>query len=174
MPAKGETEAFLEVLLAVGVQIPLYLVIFFWNPMLSLITPAAWFSSLLLDFYTTWRFYREDPSRFTVEERNRIFSRLVSKFGFKRATMAFALAAEIPFAALLAAILIPPISSFLLGTVADPVASLSVSLMVLSLSHIQAAIKNFRIELKRRRKETTHMRILSFIRGDDRCKWMKG
>ena len=168
MPAKGETEAFLEVLLAVGIQIPLYIFIFFWIPALSLVAPLAWFSSLLVDFYTTWRFYREDPSRFDNKERNKIFSRLVSKFGFRKATVAFALVAEIPFAALLAALLIPPISSFLAGTVVDPATSLSVSLMVLCSSHIQAATKNLRIELKRRKKETTHMRILSLVDRDCR------
>jgi len=82
--------------------------------------------------------------------------------------VAFALVAEIPFAALLAALLIPPISSFLVGTFVDPATSLSVSLMVLCSSHIQAATKNLRIELKRRKKETTHMRILSFIDRDYR------
>ena len=168
MPAKGETEAFLEVLLAVGIQIPLYIFIFFWIPALSPVAPLAWFSSLLLDFYTTWRFYREDSSRFDDKERNKIFSRLVSKFGFEKAIVAFALVAEIPFATLLAAMLIPPISSFLTGTVLDPATSTSVSLMVLSSSHIQAAAKNLRIELKRRKRETTHMRILSFIGGDHR------
>lgn len=55
-----------------------------------------WLISLTADLYSTHRFYRENPDQFSQKERNKVFVLLTKKLGFRKASIFFPLAFEIP------------------------------------------------------------------------------
>ncbi|MHA1711322.1 MAG: hypothetical protein ACTSUS_04570 [Candidatus Freyarchaeota archaeon] len=109
---------------------------------------------LSLDLYTTWRFYKQNPMGFGLAERNRAFGFLAEKFSFPVAAVAFVALVEIPFAALLTFILIPPVYTYLYGLNGEQIAYLSVGLAVTGSLHLQATIRNLKIEMRGKSKSS--------------------
>jgi len=79
------------------------------------VIPPLWISSVLLDVYTTWRFYRLEPERFNVNERNVIYAYLVAKFGFKTGSILQFILVEIPSLIVFALLPIPVFYWFVTG-----------------------------------------------------------
>jgi len=136
----------LTVLLYTAVLTPTFLFLVKIQPALAAAYTALWAASLIPDWYTTWRFYIEAPEDFSRNERNPIVSQLVSKLGFKRAAAAYTLIYEPITALLLAATLLPFISTFLTGETSINMAeNIPTVLAVYGIGHIHASIRNFRI-----------------------------
>jgi hypothetical protein len=146
---RGEAKEFLKVLVTVSALTPTLLFLSVLMPMLGAVFTAFWAFSLSLDLHTTWRFYKQNPGQFRSMERNRIFSLLAEKLGFPAAAAAFITLVEIPFAAFLTLILVSPAYTYLCRLNAEPVACTSVGLAVIGSTHLQAAVRNLRTEMRR-------------------------
>lgn len=153
---RGEGREFLKVLVTVSALTPTLLFLSVLTPMLRAVFTAFWAFSLSLDLHTTWRFYKQSPRRFRSMERNRIFSLLAEKLGFPAAAAAFITLVEIPFATFLALILVSPAYTYLCGLNAEPVACLSVGLAVIGSTHLQAALRNLKTEMRRGNNRVSH------------------
>ena len=92
----GEIRDFLEVLASTPLLLGLCILLEHVIPHLIFIIPPLWAFSVLLDVYTTWRFYRIEPERFNVNERNTIYAYLVAKFGFKIGSILQFMLVEVP------------------------------------------------------------------------------
>lgn len=154
---RGEAKELIEILMMVSTLTPIFLFLSVLTPTLRFVFPVFWASCLSLDLYTTWRFYKQDPRRFGLAERNRTFGFLAEKFSFPVAAVAFVTLVEIPFAALLTFILIPPVYTYLCGLNGKPMAYLSVGLAVTGSLHLQAAIRNLKIEMQRKSKSSASL-----------------
>ena len=131
-------------LLALIVAIPVFLFLSALFSQTYLIFLVLWVFCLGLDIHTTYKFYRADPANFEGNERNKIFSALTKKLGFKKATLIFPVAIEIPLLLFFSAIplQILYLQMFAINDTSNFVVCLSASFGISAIGHLQAAIKN--------------------------------
>ncbi|MEM2189387.1 MAG: hypothetical protein QXG35_08685 [Nitrososphaerota archaeon] len=91
----------------VGLGPTLLINLTFCAPNLTFVYPLVWTAGVALDFYTTYRFYRQDPGAFEKNELSGYMRRLYRVFGFRAGLVAFLLLVELPIASLIALLLIP-------------------------------------------------------------------
>lgn len=147
----GEIRDFLEVLASTPLLLGLCILLEHAIPHLIFVIPPLWASSVLLDVYTTWRFYRLEPERFNVSERNAIYAYLVAKFGFKAGSILHFMLVEAPSLIVFAALPIPVLYWFITGSQPSPQFSLSAAMILLIAAHLHAAYLNIEFEKRLRR-----------------------
>jgi len=148
----GEIRDFLEVLALTPLLVGLCILIEHAIPHLIFVIPPLWISSVLLDIYTTWRFYRLEPERFNVNERNAIYAYLVAKFGFKAGSILQFMLVEASSLIVFAALPIPVLYWFITGRQPSPQFSLSAAMTLLIAAHLHAAHINIEFEKGLRRR----------------------
>ena len=142
----GEIRDFLEVLISTPLLVGLCILLEHAIPHLIFVIPPLWISSVLLDVYTTWRFYRLEPERFNVNERNAIYAYLVGKFGFKIGSILQFMLVEVPSLIVFAALPIPVLYQFVTGRQPSLQFSLSAAMTLLIAAHLHAAHLNVEFE----------------------------
>lgn len=147
---RGEAKELIEILIMVSTLTPILIFLSTQTAKLHFVFPFFWALCLSLDLYTTWRFYKQDQGRFRSAERNRAFGLLAEKFSFPVAAVAFITLVEIPFTAFLTFTLIPPVYTYLCGLNGKPLAYLSVGLAMTGFLHLQAAVRNQKIEMRQK------------------------
>ncbi|MBW2596960.1 MAG: hypothetical protein JRC93_13545 [Deltaproteobacteria bacterium] len=126
-------------------SIPVFLFLSVFQPPVKFLLVAFWFFTVASDLYSTYGFYREDPSRFGEVERNKIFAFFVENLGFKKASVAFVLAVEVPKIFLFAFLLLQVVYAYMFGELmADPLACLAASFGMAAVGHLQATLQNLR------------------------------
>jgi len=100
------------------------------------------------DFYTTHRFYRENPANFASEETSGYMRRLYRHFGFKASLIAFLAFVEVPVALIISFALIPASARVFSLPRIEALACLSSGLAFLGIGHLAAAAWNYRRELE--------------------------
>jgi len=130
-------------LLILIVVIPAFLFLSALFSQVHLVFLVLWIFCLGFDMHTTFQFYREDPANFYGNERNKIFSTLTKKVGFKKAALIFPITIEIPLLLFFSALPLQMLYLHMFVTVASNfVACLSASFGIAAIGHMQAAIKN--------------------------------
>jgi hypothetical protein len=119
----------------------------FLTPSLSFAYFFLWLSGLIFDFYTTWRFYADDPGKFDVRERSVFMKWLNRKFGFKTALIAFAVLVEAPAALFISFICVPLSADLISAPFLGTRICVATGLALLGLIHLQAAMRNLSIEV---------------------------
>ena len=120
------------------------------NPRLLPCYFFTWAAGVLLDAYSTWRFYREDPGKFTLREASSVMKFYYRRMGFIRAAAATVATMDGAAIALLTLILMPEVSK-ILNAPADPLQHLASSAAFLGTMHLIAAVYNFLAEGAARR-----------------------
>jgi len=151
LPA-GEIRDFLEVLVSTPLLVGLCILLEYAIPHLLFVIPPLWTFSVLLDTYTTWRFYRLEPGRFKVNERNAIYAYFVAKFGFKIGSMLQFMLVEIPSLIVFAALPIPVLYWFITGKQPSLQFSLSAAMTLLLAAHLHASCLNIGFEKRLKRR----------------------
>jgi hypothetical protein len=146
--AGGEIRDFLEVLISTPLIVALCILLEYACPHLLFVIPPLWVFSILLDVYTTWRFYRLEPERFMENERNAIYARLVGRFGFKAGSVLQFVLVEVPFLLIFSFLPIPVLYLFLRGRRPSSAFSLSTGMTLFLAAHLQAARLNIGFERK--------------------------
>jgi len=146
----GEIRDFLEVLVSTPLLVGICILLEYAIPHLLFVIPPLWTFSVLLDIYTTWRFYRLEPERFKVNERNAIYAFLVGKFGFKTGSILQFMLVEIPFLIVFALLPIPVLYWFITGKQPSLQFSLSAAMTLFLAAHLHAAHMNINFERKMR------------------------
>jgi hypothetical protein len=123
------------------------------TPPLITVLPPFWFGNLILDLYTTHRFYNQNPEQFKSMEKNKAFIFFVEKLGFPAAAVAFIALVDVPFTMLLAFALMPPVYTFITGLSGEPYTYLSAALGVTGFTHLQAAIRNLGKETEAQKRK---------------------
>jgi hypothetical protein len=119
------------------------------NPSLLPCYFYMWAAGLLLDAYSTWRFYREDPEKFTLKEASPVMKFYYRRLSFAHAAAATAATMDGSAALLLTLILMPEVSK-MLGVAASLPQHLASSAAFLGTMHSIAAAYNFTVELSRK------------------------
>jgi hypothetical protein len=133
----------LQGLLPLLVAIPFFLFLSEIIPQTHLLFIAIWLLSLNLDVFTTYRFYRENPFKFHLNERNKIFVYLTKRFGFKEASIIFPVVFEIPLIVFFALLPLQMLFSYVFpNSSTDLFACLAAGFGIAAIGHLQAAIKN--------------------------------
>ncbi|MDR0373487.1 MAG: hypothetical protein LBI79_08035 [Nitrososphaerota archaeon] len=95
------------------------------------------------DLYSTYLFYLENPKRFRENERNRLFSSLTERFGFKKAVIIFPVAIELPILLFFSVLLLQMLHSYMFPNASNGlVACIMASFGISAVGHLQAAAKN--------------------------------
>jgi len=133
-------------LLTLIVSIPFFLFLaVFFSPFCVLFF-VLWMYSLCFDMYSTYQFYLQEPSRFKENERNKLFSSLVGRVGFRKAMVLFPVMFEVPLLVFFAALPLQILQAYMFSTVSKSLLTcLTVSFGVSAVGHLQAAIKNTHI-----------------------------
>ena len=140
----GDVRGFLWFVIYVPVLVGFCILLEHLFPGLLLIFPPLWISSLLLDLYTTWLFYRVDPGGFWVNERNVVYASLVLRFGFGVGCLLHLILVEVSFLLVSSFLLIPLLYSFLAGRMPTLFFSSLAAMALLSSAHLQAFLVNVR------------------------------
>jgi hypothetical protein len=139
----------LQWILAVLVLVPLLLFLSVLLPQTQWLILILWVIALASDLYSTHKFYAENPSQFSRNERNKVFILLTKKLGFKKASVAFLAVFEIPLLLFFAFSLLQTLYSYMFHNFpANLSACLAASFGVASASHLQATMTNIRFANK--------------------------
>jgi hypothetical protein len=85
----------------------------------------------------------EDPANFENNERNKLFSGLTKKFGFKKASLLFPILIEIPLLLFFALLPLRILHNYMFpNTPIRFIACLAASFGIAAIGHLQAATKN--------------------------------
>jgi hypothetical protein len=104
-----------------------------------------WIFCLGFDLYTTHQFYSENPNQFQENERNKLFSALTKKFGFKKATILFPITIEIPLLLFFATLPLQILHTYMFPNNPNSfIVCLAASFGIAAIGHLQAATKNIR------------------------------
>jgi hypothetical protein len=106
---------------------------------------SIWAAGVLLDAYSTWRFYRKDPEKFTLKEASLVMKFYYRRMGFIRAAAATVATMDGAAIALLTLILMPEVSK-MLNAPAGPLQHFASSAAFVGTVHLIAAIYNFLVE----------------------------
>jgi len=153
----------LKELLTLIVAIPLLLFLANLFPQTHIIFFVLWMFYLGFDIASTYSFYLEDPSQFQNNERNKLFVWFTKKFSFKKAVLLFPLTIELPLILFFAFLPIPILYAYLFPSIPNNIVTcLAVSFGISSIGHLQAALKN--TKLNRNHHKTLHNNVYSIER----------
>jgi len=144
----AEAREFLGILVSTPLLVGVCAILEHAIPLLLFMIPPLWIFSVLLDIYTTWRFYRLEPEKFEVNERNLIYARLVARFGFKAGSILQFLLVEVPLLIVFALFPIPVLYRFLTEKQPSLQFSLSAAMTLFLAAHFHASHLNVRFEKK--------------------------
>ena len=141
-------------LLTLIVVIPLFLFLSGFFSQTHLIFIGLWFFCLGFDMYSTFNFYMEDPANFENNERNKLFSGLTKKFGFKKASLLFPILIEIPLLLFFAFLPLQILHSYMFpNNLNSFIVCLAASFGIAAIGHFQAATKNIQYHNKHDHKQ---------------------
>ena len=130
-------------LLPLLVAIPLFLFLTVIFPQIQWLLIAIWVLSLFLDIFTTYQFYHENPCKFSVNERNKVFIYFTERAGFKKASAIFPMLFEIPMLVFFALLPLQILFSYMFpNSPTDLFACLAAGFGIAAIGHLQAALKN--------------------------------
>ncbi|MCL1976667.1 MAG: hypothetical protein FWG55_00930 [Candidatus Bathyarchaeota archaeon] len=125
-----------------------------------------WVFCLAFDMHSTYEFYIKEPDNFTENERNKLFSSLTKKFGFKKAATIFPLAIEIPLLLFLSTLTLPILQTYMFpNTPTNIAACITTSLGIAAIGHLQAAIKNTHYTAKHQTPNSVDNSRYSHVNG---------
>lgn len=128
---------------------PVTLALQYFLPLTEVVYPLVWALGLGLDYYSTWRFYREEPGDFERREASPVMKALYRRLGgFSKAAAAFLAVMEAPSIALVALVCMPAASQALSIPPAKPASFFEAALAWLGLLHLTAAATNIIAEKK--------------------------
>lgn len=134
---------FLLGLLSLLIVIPSFLFLSTIIPPTQGLFVGLWIFCLSFDMYSTFKFYMEDPANFENNERNKLFSGLTKKFGFKKASLLFPILIEIPLLLFFALLPLRILHNYMFpNTPIRFIACLAASFGIAAIGHLQAATKN--------------------------------
>lgn len=110
---------------------------------------SMWVAGVLLDFYTTYRFYSRDPENFERNELSWYVRRLYRVLGFKAGLFAFLVLVELPVAMTVSFVLIPASAPVFGLTEPEALTCLASGLAFHGLMHLSAAAWNTYWERKK-------------------------
>jgi hypothetical protein len=133
----------LKELLSIAITIPFFLFLSTLYPKTQILFMALWVGGLGFDVYSTYKFYLKEPSRFWANERNRLFSFLTEKVGFKKAAILFPILIEIPMLLFFAFLPLQTLHTYMFSNPPNNfVVCITASFGISAIGHLQAALKN--------------------------------
>jgi hypothetical protein len=136
-------------LLIIAVLIPIFLFLSTLYPQLQILFMVLWIGCLVFDVYSTYQFYLKAPGRFRENERNRLFSYLTEKVGFKKAAILFPILIEIPLLLFFAFLPLQTLHTCMFSNTQNNFfACITASFGISAVGHLQAALKNTRYNRK--------------------------
>ena len=139
----------LKELLTLIVAIPAFLFLSAIFPQTNALFVVGWLFCLGFDLHSTYRFYREDPSQFQNNERNKLFVWLTKKFNFKKATILFPLLIEIPLLLFFALLPLQTLHTYLFPNNTNQlIVCIMASFGICAIGHLQPALKNTKLNHK--------------------------
>jgi hypothetical protein len=133
----------LKELLTIIVVVPTFLFLSGFFPQIQGLFMVLWLFCLCFDVYSTYQFYLENPSQFQNNERNKLFVWLTKKFGFKKATILFPVAIEIPLLLFFAFLPMQTLHTYMFPNISNNmIACITTSFGISAIGHLQAAITN--------------------------------
>jgi hypothetical protein len=130
-------------LLPLTVVIPTFLFLSSLFPQTHGLFMVLWIFCLAFDIHSTYQFYLENPNQFQNNERNKLFVWLTKKYGFKKATILFALTIEIPLLLFFAFLPLQTLHNYMFhNTSNNLITCLTASFGISATGHLQAALKN--------------------------------
>jgi len=130
-------------LLTLIVATPIFLFLSGFFPPIQILFMVLWILCLSFDVHSTYQFYLENPSQFSKNERNKLFVWLTKKFGFKKATILFPIAIEIPILLFFAFLPLQTLHTHMFPTAPNNlIACIATSFGISAIGHLQAAITN--------------------------------
>ncbi|MDR0461515.1 MAG: hypothetical protein LBH62_08880 [Nitrososphaerota archaeon] len=133
----------LKELLSIVVTIPIFLFLSSLYPQIQPLFIALWICGLTFDVYSTYQFCLEAPNQFQKNERNKLFSYLTKKVGFKKATLLFPTIIEIPLLLFFAVLPLQTLQTYMFPhTTNQLLTCTAASFGISAIGHLQAAIKN--------------------------------
>jgi hypothetical protein len=143
----------LKELLTLIVAIPLLLFLANLFPQTHIILFVLWMFYLGFDIASTYSFYLEDPSQFQNNERNTLFVWFTKKFGFKKTVLLFPLLIEVPLLLFFAYLPLQSLHTYIFPDTSNNLwACLAASFGISSIGHLQAALKNTKLNHKHHKK----------------------
>jgi hypothetical protein len=134
--------AFLDFLILLSV-IPSFLFLVVVIPPFQGLFVLLWIFCLAFDVYSTYQFYLENPAKFQENERNKLFSGLTKKFGFKKTVFLFPILIEIPLLLFFSILPLQTLYAYMFpNTPSNFIACLTASFGIAAIGHLQAATKN--------------------------------
>jgi len=133
----------LKELLTIIVVVPTFLFLSNFLPQIQPLFMTTWIFCLGFDVYSTYQFYLESPGQFPKNERNKLFVWLTKKVGFKKATILFPIAIEIPLLLFFAFLPLQTLHIHMLpNTPNNLITCITASFGISAIGHLQAAITN--------------------------------
>ena len=147
MPGELEEElrSLAELLAVFAVLPPILVGATTLSPSVRLLSLPFWLGCLLLDAYSTFRFYMRNPLVFTREERNTVFGWLVKNLGFPLGFLLQLGLVELPVATATAWLMMSRLQNWLFGRVVVE-ACLAAALLLIGIAHLHASYRNIRME----------------------------
>jgi len=134
---------FLANLLSLILVIPSFLFLGVVFPLTQGLFVGLWIVCLLFDMHSTYKFYREAPDQFQDNERNKLFSCLTKRFGFKKSALLFPLTIELPLLLFFAVLPMQILYTYIFPhTPTNPIVCVATSFGIAAIGHLQAAIQN--------------------------------
>jgi hypothetical protein len=142
-------------LLALTVAIPIFLFLSSFFPQIQGSFMVLWLFCLAFDVHSTYQCYLENPRQFQNNERNKLFTWLTKKFGFKKAAILFPIAIEIPLLLFFAFLPLQTLHIYMFPNIPNNMtACITTSFGISAIGHLQAAIKN--TQYNHKTNTTTH------------------
>ena len=132
--------------------IPSFLFLCVVIPPTQVLFVGLWIFCLALDVHSTYEFYIKEPANFAKNERNKLFSALTKRFGFKKAALIFPIAIEIPLLLFFSTLTLPILYTYMFhNALTNLIVCLAASFGISGIGHLQAAIKNTKHALQRQK-----------------------
>jgi|GEM_PF-937224 len=139
----------LKELVTLIVAIPTFLFLSAIFPPAHLLFVVVWLFCLGFDLHSTYSFYLENPSQFQNNECNKLFVWLTKKVGFKKATIFFPIVIEIPLLLFFAFLPLQILHTYLFPNTSNSlIACIMASFGICAIGHLQAALKNTKLNRK--------------------------
>ncbi|MDR1992986.1 MAG: hypothetical protein LBQ98_05765 [Nitrososphaerota archaeon] len=94
---------------------------------------------------STYEFYLENPADFRKNERNKIFSYLTTKFGFRNAGIIFSITFEIPLLVFFSVLPLQTLYSYMFPNTIGLTPCVMAGFGISAVGHLQAALKNISV-----------------------------
>jgi hypothetical protein len=134
---------FLSGLLILLLVIPSFLFLGVVFPLVQGLFVGLWIVCLFFDMHSTYQFYWEAPDQFQDNERNKLFSCITKRAGFKKAALLFPLTIELPLLLFFATLPLQILYTYMFPhTPTNLITCIAASFGIAAIGHLQAATKN--------------------------------